>query len=289
MDGELALFLSMQKTSLKLYGHIFADCVTMDNVFRLPHSMQNDACLSYIHQGRQELFSSTQRITASDGECVLMKCGNYIANVIEASADRPFSSIVFHFDREAVKKAFGGKTPAFLNRSLAEEPVDPALKLGKNVLMDNFVNSLWPIFDNPELATDELLEVKLQELVVILSKTDNAVAQHILGTLYTPEQIKMDDIISANLYTNMSVSELAHMCYLSESTFKREFNKLYKVSPAKYLRTKKLEKAAQLLSGSQLSVSEICWEVGFENPAHFSTLFTREYGKSPRQYRGELN
>ena len=279
----------MQMTSLKLYGHPFAECVSMKMDFRLPHGMQNDACLSYIAEGKQELFSSTQKIVAQGGECVLMKCGNYIANVVEASEAHPFKSIVFHFDREAVKKAFGGKTPAFLNRNVGEEPVDPALKLGKNVLMDNFVNSLWPIFDTPELATDELLEVKLQELVVILSKTDDSVAQHILGTLYTPEQIKMDDIISANLYNNMSIPELAHMCYLSESTFKREFKKLYKMSPAKYLRTKKLEKAAELLMNSQLSISDVCWDVGFENPAHFSTLFTKEYGKSPRQYRDDLN
>ena len=138
--------------------------------------MQNDACLSYTQEGRQELYSTTQKIELTGGECVLMKCGNYIANVIEASPQKPFKSVVFHFDREAVKKAFGGKTPAFLNRQLSEEPVDPAIKLGKNVLMDNFVNSLFPIFDTPELATDELLEVKLQELVVILSKTDNSVA-----------------------------------------------------------------------------------------------------------------
>lgn len=279
----------MEFKSLQLYGHPFADFATITHDIVLPHAMQNDACLAYIQSGTQKIYSATQQIIANDGEAILMKCGNYIANVNGADPENPFQSIVFHMDPEAIKKAFGGVHPPFLNQKMGKKPVDPALKLQQNDLLDSFVTSLMPYFETPELATDDMLAVKLQELVVILSKTDDSIATRILGTLYTPEQIRLDQIVTANLYNNLSIPELAHLCLQSESTFKREFKKVYNESPAKYIRRKKLEKAAELLSRTEMPISDICWDVGFENPAHFSTLFTKAYSKSPRAYRSDLN
>lgn len=276
--------------SLELYGHVFAECFTLSEDFRLPRVMRDDACLAYVQEGTQEIYAPTQKLVASDNESILMKCGNYIANFKNVTPTTQFKSVVFHLDPHAIRQSFGNRDLSFLANNKNSENVDPALKIDRSTLLDSFVNSMMLYFDNPKLVGDELMAVKLQELVMILSDSGkNAVATQILSTLYNPEQIAFEKIINANLYNNLSISELAHLTNKSESTFKRAFKKYHKESPARFFRSHRLRKAAQLLSETNISISEIAYDCGFENVAHFSTCFSEEYVKSPRTYRNGLN
>ena len=276
----------MDMTTLELYGHPFAACFTLSQEFRTPHEMRDDACLAYVQSGRQEVYSQTQKLIAKDKESILMKCGNYIASFLDGTPTSEFKSVVFHLDPESIRKAFGDKDLSFLKVDSTLKAIDPALKIDRSSLMDSFVQSMQPYFDNPALANEALLAVKLQELVYILSDSGkNPVATQIIGTLYSPEEIAFDEIIEANLYSNLSIPELAHITMKSESGFKREFQKRYRVSPAKYFKTKRLKKAADLLTNTSLQINEIAWDSGFENAAHFSNSFHTHFGKSPKEYR----
>jgi len=272
--------------SLELDGHVFAECFTLDQDIRIQRDMRNDACLAYIQEGRQEIYSATQKLLATDNESILMKCGNYIANFRDVTPTSQFKSVVFHLDPEAIKKAFGSEDLSFLRVDKSKVARDPALKMAQNELLDSFVASMMPYFDNPQRAKDELLLLKLKELIYILSDFgNNPIVNQIIGTLYSPEEISFDEIISANLFNSLSIGELAHLTARSESTFKRDFKKWYSDSPAKYFKTKRLEKSADLLKNSNTPVREIAWECGFENAAHFSTSFHTFFGNSPKEYR----
>lgn len=272
--------------SLMLDGHPFAQCFSISSDIRLKQEMNNSACLGYILEGRQEFYGPTEKLIATDRESILMKCGNFLATVANTTEAEPYKSVVFHLDPETIKKAFEGKDMSFLTIKKEDAPKNPAMKIAKNQLLDSFVESMMPYFDQPELGSEELLAVKLQELVIILSQAgENVLATQLLGTIRTPTQIRFEDVIEANLYNNLSIPELAHLTASSESTFKRLFKKYYQESPAKYLRTKRLEKSRKLLRSSELSVSEIAWDCGFENPAHFSTTFSSSYGMSPKEFR----
>ncbi|MBL4624272.1 MAG: helix-turn-helix transcriptional regulator [Flavobacteriales bacterium] len=87
----------------------------------------------------------------------------------------------------------------------------------------------------------------------------------------------------------MPGTSLALTLSIIESSFKRDFKKYFNESPAKYFKNKKLTKAAELLARTSLLISEIAWDCGFENAAHFSTSFTDKYSQSPRNYRDDLN
>ena len=276
----------MEVTRITLLGHTFAECFTLNENFRLVHEMRNDACLAYIQSGTQEVYSQTQKIVANDNESIFMKCGNYIANFSDVSPTSQFKSVVFHLDPETIKKAFGEQELSFLKVSRSYKVFDPALKIEQSELLDSFVNSMMPYFNHPSLVREELLLLKLKELVYLLSDSgDNEVVSYLLGTMYTREEVEFDEIISANIYNNLSIAELAHLTAKSESSFKRYFTKYYQVSPAKYFKEKRLEKAADLLKNSGLLISEIAWDCGFENAAHFSDSFRSFYGSSPKNYR----
>ncbi len=72
---------------------------------------------------------------------------------------------------------------------------------------------------------------------------------------------------------------------MSVSTFKRNFEKVFYLSPAKWLKEKRIEKAEFLLQASDKNVSEVAMEVGFENPSHFIQVFKSHYGLTPKKFQ----
>ena len=73
--------------------------------------------------------------------------------------------------------------------------------------------------------------------------------------------------------------------HLSVSTFKRKFKELYHTSPGQYITTKKLEKAAELLSSSSLRIGDVCYDCGFGDVSNFTKAFKAAYGQTPSAYQ----
>lgn len=91
--------------------------------------------------------------------------------------------------------------------------------------------------------------------------------------------------INSHIDDELKISELAKLCAMSESSFRREFIRFTKKSPKKYIIDEKIEKSKQMLSSSEASINEICSVLGFYDAAHFSRLFKSVTGKTPIQYK----
>lgn len=87
---------------------------------------------------------------------------------------------------------------------------------------------------------------------------------------------------------DLSVEEAAEISSLSTSHFRRQFRMVYGVSPKQYLLSVRISKARELLTGANLSVTEIAESVGFESIYHFSKAFKAICGMSPLAYREEF-
>ena len=87
----------------------------------------------------------------------------------------------------------------------------------------------------------------------------------------------------------ISISELAKMVYMSEAAFRKNFKKVYLVSPNKYIRLLKLETASAFLQTSDFPISEIALLSGFPDTKYFSKEFHKRYGVSPKDYRIKYN
>ncbi len=67
----------------------------------------------------------------------------------------------------------------------------------------------------------------------------------------------------------------------------REFKRVYGETPYAYLMTRRIERAMTLLRRGDVSVTEVCFEVGFSSLGTFSTRFTELVGMSPSRYARE--
>jgi len=106
-----------------------------------------------------------------------------------------------------------------------------------------------------------------------------------LAAMFKPNATEFKRTIQQNQYSSLSLEQLAALCHLSLSSFKRKFNETYGESPKKYLNRMKLEKAVSLLRKPKSRISEVAFEVGFESLATFNRSFKQQYGKSPTDYR----
>ena len=83
----------------------------------------------------------------------------------------------------------------------------------------------------------------------------------------------------------LDVEALARGAHMSAGHFSREFRRAYGESPYSYLMTRRIERAMALLRRGDLSVTEVCFEVGCASLGTFSTRFTELVGVPPSVYR----
>ena len=87
----------------------------------------------------------------------------------------------------------------------------------------------------------------------------------------------------------LDVEALARGEHMSAGHLSREFKKAYGESPYQYLMTRRIERAMTLLRRGDLSVTEVCFEVGCSSLGTFSTRFSELVGMSPSAYRREAD
>ena len=93
------------------------------------------------------------------------------------------------------------------------------------------------------------------------------------------------DLIDREYHQPLDVAALARSARMSEGHFSRSFRKAFGESPYSYLMTRRIERAKALLRRGDLSVTEVCMEVGCTSLGSFSSRFSELVGESPSSYR----
>ena len=93
------------------------------------------------------------------------------------------------------------------------------------------------------------------------------------------------DLIDREYARPLEVSELARAALMSTAHFSRQFRAAYGETPYAYLMTRRIERAQALLRLGEMSVTEVCLEVGCTSLGSFSARFTQLVGQTPTAYR----
>jgi len=83
----------------------------------------------------------------------------------------------------------------------------------------------------------------------------------------------------------LDLNEISKQACLSRYHFLRLFRDTFDTTPHQYLIHRRIEKAKELLRARSLSVTDVCFEVGFESLGSFSSLFRKCVGDAPVNYR----
>lgn len=99
----------------------------------------------------------------------------------------------------------------------------------------------------------------------------------------------MVGFIYAHYGESLDVAQIAGSAGISQSECYRCFKKKLGISPADFLANHRIRTAAGMLRDTSLSITEIGYEVGFNNPSYFTKCFREILGCSPRKYRKRLS
>src|ERR1051326_6111271 len=92
-------------------------------------------------------------------------------------------------------------------------------------------------------------------------------------------------VMHSHMHEDLDLEDLAAVAYLSSSRFKHVFRHLIGIPPGEFLSALRLQAARCLLLTTTLSVTDICFEVGYNSMGSFPSRFTHLVGLSPRQLR----
>ena len=131
-------------------------------------------------------------------------------------------------------------------------------------------------------------QMKLSELVlIILSGEDNCLKNRLVSGAdrYQTEFIQT---VYNNIFTDVSIEQLAEQTNRSLTSFKKEFWSQFHTPPHRWLVEQRLHLAKILLTTTQKTISEIGTECAFTNISHFIKLFKHHYHTTPAALRKEL-
>jgi AraC-like DNA-binding protein len=97
--------------------------------------------------------------------------------------------------------------------------------------------------------------------------------------------LRARDLVDSRYGEPLDLRRLAREAHVSPRHFSRSFRQVFGETPYQYLLSRRLERARHLLRTTEMSVAEICLEVGFTSVGSFTTTFRRQVGVSPTTFR----
>jgi AraC-like DNA-binding protein len=277
----------LKREKFEYQKEVLIERIVIKPPYKYEAILQNEGCFIYVKGANSKFLSSENNIEIKENQAVLLNCGTYFVEWLEKSNSNSIEVIAFHLPAKILKKLYSQELPKSLEATFRKTQIK---KIIPENTISQFVNSLNFYFENPTLVNDDLLELKIKELILLLIQTKNAESVlEIISDLYSPNVVNFKKTIALHLYENLSLEELAKLCNLSLSSFKRQFKTIFQDSPTNYINHKKIEKAKELLKISNLSVSEVSYRIGIQDPQYFTRFFKKNVGITPSNFKSNLN
>lgn len=176
----------------------------------------------------------------------------------------------------ALMRAYYAENSLVPARSAAPGP----LLFPQSPLLQSLFASLLPYLALEQSLPDKLLAVKMAEVIEILRSLDPR-SDAVLADFSEPGKLNLVEFMETNYMFNLPLAKFSYLTGRSLTTFKRDFKKAFTLSPQRWLTQKRLALAHYQLTEKSRKPVELYLEVGFENLAHFSYAFKKQFGYPP--------
>ena len=254
--------------------------------FKTPMDMQGVieefACFFYIVEGNMLSYDSRGVNKIGENEAIIKNCNHYIQRYMPNEGSEECEAIAVYLYPDLLKLIYKDEVPSFLRQEKKPKPK----KFIHNRLIEQYMNNLVVYFEEPDAFDEELGVLKLKELMMILLKSQNHESiKKLLSEIFAPVNVEFKTAIEQNLFNPLTLEQLAFICKMSLSSFKREFKKVFNETPARYIKTRRLDHAANKLLCSEEPVGTIAYDSGFQDVTTFSSSFKEKFGSSPKSFR----
>ena len=235
---------------------------------------------SFLQVGKKQVHFAGTSVAVNKEQSLILKKGNWLWTEL-LDTDTDYYCKLLFFSENILK--------TFLEKHAKNKPVienkSPYFIIKNDTYITSYLNSLAVISETPIALLEQLLSIKFEEIMLYLINKYGNTFEAYLHSLIGKEILPFKKIVENKVHSNLKLEEIAFLCNMSLSTFKRHFINEYKISPGKWLKDKRLEKAKETLEQGDVKPSDIYLHFGYNNLSNFSIAFKNKFGISPSEMK----
>ncbi|MGW8124135.1 helix-turn-helix domain-containing protein [Roseivirga echinicomitans] len=268
------IYIKDQKESLDLFVYDFK--MTSDVVKSKVNLGMN--MFSFLQVGKKQVHFAGTSVSVNKEQSLLLKKGNWLWTEL-LDTDLVYNCKLFFFSEKILAEFL--KKHSQSKNVVIEKP--PYFIIKNDKYISSYLNSLSTIGNAPPIFMENLLAVKFEELMLYLLQKYGNKFEDYLHSLVISKSSPFKKIVESTIHSNLKLEEIAFLCHMSLSTFKRHFINVYNESPGKWLKDKRLQKAKETLAQGDLKPTDIYLDFGYNNLSNFSIAFKNKFGISPSE------
>lgn len=231
---------------------------------------------SFLQVGKKQVHFAGTAVAVNKDQSLLLKKGNWLWTEL-LDTEAIYYCKLFFFSEKKLTDFLSKYTN---NVKPYKEDV-PYFVIENDDYIGSFINSLSSSTFINHIYSSALLDLKFEEIMLYLLNKYGNEFEFYLHSLISKEVSPFKEIVESKIHSNLKLEEIAFLCNMSLSTFKRHFTTEYNASPGKWLQDKRLQKAKELLQEGNLKASDIYLDIGYNNLSNFSIAFKNKFGVSP--------
>lgn len=229
----------------------------------------------FLAKGTMNGYDGNKHYVLKAGESCLVR-KNRLARYNKVKDNNEFEKIIIFFD-EAFLKMFQ-KKHSILFKNFPSK--DAFIRLKKDDLINSFLVSLEPYYNNSGNISPAFSDLKREELLLILLQLQPELSD-LFFDFGVPGRLDLEKFMQQNYKFNVSMERFAFLTGRSLSAFKRDFKTIFNETPGRWLIKRRLQEAFLLIEEKKQKPADIYIDLGFEDLSHFYFAFKKEFGKSP--------
>ena len=266
------IYLQNKKTEQDIFVYDFK--MTSDVVKSKVNLSMN--MFSFLQVGKKQVHFAGTSVAVNKDQSLLLKKGNWLWTEL-LDIEAIYYCKLFFFSEKKLTDFLSKYTNSV--KPFQEEV--PYFIIENDNYIAAFINSLSSNTFTNQSYSDALLFLKFEEIMLYLLNKYGSSFEYYLHSLISKEISLFKNIVESNINSNLKLEEIAFLCNMSLSTFKRHFTNEYNEPPGKWLQDKRLQKAKELLQTGNLKPSDIYLDIGYNNLSNFSIAFKNKFGISP--------
>jgi AraC family transcriptional regulator, exoenzyme S synthesis regulatory protein ExsA len=244
---------------------------------------------SLVISGHKTMHFAEKTVNVDGRKIHMLSEGHCIGSVM-ISPNKPFESVLLFFRNDILVDFYSANAKLIDNlQKTRKKESEPYIEFTKDEFIINYTNSLLTMLCKNGRLSEQMKLLKLNELLLYLLENHTTTFlsfRH--GASLRTEELLLKKVVETNKYNNLMVDELAFLCNMTASTFKRQFKRMYNTSPRAWFNEQRMILAGKLIRERNAKPGEVWHKLGFETHTGFTRSFKKHYGDLPKEFARKM-
>lgn len=246
----------------------------------------NVPCVVYIERGQETITTSDNKTHELPARTAIFLPQGLNLHSDYVKITENLKAYLIFFTDDVLTDFISSKETSEINKE--EQP--KLLKIKCDSLIEVYFHSIQ-LLNKQGCNSPALVRIKLLEFLHLLNLYDKRIFQAAFQSKKSSISPKrnLTRLLNHNDTLKLTISDLANLSGRSISTFTRDFKAIYNIPPKQWIKNKRLDRAYEQLTNTELTVTHVAADLGYENVSHFIKSFKEKYQITPKQLKQKID